>query len=137
MRHFKTLLKIAACSPPGTALLPTSSSSLFLIIATPGEKRDIYRKDRAPLALSLSVFILVAHYTRVHFPPPPTHARPAQLLILFPDKHPFTTASLVFSHEMMHGEPHVTTTEGVMLGNVFKYLNITIGLLFLGVRYER
>lgn len=98
MRRFKALLKIALCSPLGAALLPTSSSFLFLIIATPGERRDIYRKDKALLALSLSVFILPAHNTHLYFPSPPTHAHPAQSLVLLSDKHPLTAASLVFSH---------------------------------------
>lgn len=30
-------------------------------------------KGPAPLALSPSVFVLIAHYTRAHFPPPPAH----------------------------------------------------------------
>lgn len=61
VKHGKALLKIAALSPLGIALLPTSSHS-FLIIVTSMEGRDIYRRDTA----LLSVLILIAHNGHVN-----------------------------------------------------------------------
>lgn len=101
MKRFKPMLKIAPYSPPGTILLPTPSASVFLIIATTEERRDIYRKDTSSF---ISVFVLAACNTLIH-----THSH-SQLLVLF--SRPFTTTSPVW---MCRVERHLTKTQGAML----------------------
>lgn len=118
VKHCKAFLKIAGRSPLGTVLLPASSASR-LIIATPGERTDIYRKDEPPLALPLSVCILAADETRVYLLPPPTHCSFSSAAHSFQSRNPFI-ATLVYSFSI--GVPGVVgdkNKERCVEGKVF------------------